>query len=98
MLGERRSIVIAGAGIGGLTAALALAKRGFPTIVCERTTKLSEVGAGIQLSPNVSSVLASLGIEKSLAGTAAEPRADSDEAALSFRDDCAPVGPGSCCL
>lgn len=75
MLGERRSIVIAGAGIGGLTAALALAKRGFPTIVCERTAKLSEVGAGIQLSPNVSSVLASLGIEKSLAGTAAEPRA-----------------------
>jgi 2-polyprenyl-6-methoxyphenol hydroxylase-like FAD-dependent oxidoreductase len=61
-LGERRNIVIAGAGIGGLTAALALAGRGFPTIVCERSDRLSEVGAGIQLSPNVSNVLAGLGI------------------------------------
>jgi salicylate hydroxylase len=73
-LGERRNIVIAGAGIGGLTAALALAGRGFPTIVCERSDRLSEVGAGIQLSPNVSNVLAGLGIGNALAETAATPR------------------------
>jgi salicylate hydroxylase len=73
-LGERRSIVIAGAGIGGLTAALALAERGFPAIVCERAERLSEVGAGIQISPNVSRVLAGLGIEKALAGIAATPK------------------------
>ncbi len=73
-MGERRNIVIAGAGIGGLTVALALAQRGFPAIVCERAEKLSEVGAGIQLSPNVGRVLAGLGLDKAVAGIAAEPR------------------------
>jgi salicylate hydroxylase len=72
-LGERRDIVIAGAGIGGLTAALALGARGYRSIVCERADKLSEIGAGIQLSPNVGRVLASLGLDKAIAAAATEP-------------------------
>lgn len=72
-MAERRDIVIAGAGIGGLTAALALAARDFQIIVCERAEKLSEVGAGIQLSPNAGGVLASLGLDKAIASAASEP-------------------------
>jgi salicylate hydroxylase len=55
-------MIVAGAGIGGLTAALALAKRGFSVSVIERAAELQEVGAGIQLSPNVTAVLAELGV------------------------------------
>jgi salicylate hydroxylase len=58
-----RTIVIAGAGIGGLTASLALAARGFDVIVLERETALQEVGAGLQLSPNASRILIELGLE-----------------------------------
>lgn len=72
-MAERRNIVIAGAGIGGLTAALTLAARNFHVIVCERSEKLSEVGAGIQLSPNAGRVLASLGLDKKIAAVASEP-------------------------
>ncbi len=45
-------ILIAGGGIGGLTAALALLKRGFDVDVYEQATELREVGAGVQLSAN----------------------------------------------
>ena len=45
-------LIIAGAGIGGLAAALALAKRGYPTRVLEQAPEIREVGAGIQLGPN----------------------------------------------
>jgi salicylate hydroxylase len=45
-------VVIAGAGIGGLSAALALARAGRKVIVIERAPALSEVGAGLQLAPN----------------------------------------------
>jgi salicylate hydroxylase len=47
-------IAIVGAGMGGLTAALALAKRGFTNIdVYESASNLGFVGAGIQLAPNM---------------------------------------------
>ena len=62
-----RSIVIAGAGIGGLTAALSVAARGFRAVIMERAEKLEEAGAGLQLSPNASRVLIDLGLEKALA-------------------------------
>jgi len=55
-------VVIAGAGIGGLCAALALAKRRFEVVVYEQSTQLGEVGAGLQLSPNAMCVLQNLGI------------------------------------
>jgi len=54
--------VIAGAGIGGLCAALAIAKRGFDVAVYEQSHQLGEVGAGLQLSPNAMHVLQALGI------------------------------------
>jgi salicylate hydroxylase len=57
-----RTIVIAGAGIGGLTAALALARAGFRAVILEQAARLEEAGAGIQLSPNATHVLGSLGL------------------------------------
>jgi len=67
------SVVIAGAGIGGLTAALALAARGCDVTLIERRTGFSEIGAGIQLSPNASRVLFGLGLGPALRHVATEP-------------------------
>jgi salicylate hydroxylase len=61
-----RTIVVAGAGIGGLTAALALARQQLRVIVLEKSEQLEEVGAGIQLSPNASRILIELGVDKHL--------------------------------
>jgi salicylate hydroxylase len=72
-MGERRTIIIAGAGIGGLTAALAVAAAGFRAIVVERASELSELGAGIQLSPNAGRVLAALGLDAAIAARSVEP-------------------------
>jgi salicylate hydroxylase len=70
-----RTIFVAGAGIGGLTAALALAARGFRVVVLEKAERLEEVGAGLQLSPNASSVLIGLGLKERLALRAVMPEA-----------------------
>jgi salicylate hydroxylase len=59
-------ILIAGAGIGGLTAALALLKRGFDVDVYEQAHELKEVGAGVQLSANGNRVLHELGLLETL--------------------------------
>lgn len=61
-----RSVIVAGAGIGGLTAALALARNGFRVTVLEQTERLSETGAGIQLSPNAARCLIDLGVGEQL--------------------------------
>ena len=61
-------ILIAGGGIGGLAAALALSRAGQPCLVLERAAKLGEIGAGIQLGPNAFAVFDALGI----GGTARE--------------------------
>jgi salicylate hydroxylase len=61
-----RTIVIAGAGIGGLTAALALARAGFRAVMLEQAAQLEEAGAGIQLSPNATHVLRELGLFEQL--------------------------------
>ncbi len=66
-------IVIVGAGIGGLTAALALIKQGFDVEVLEQAKQLGEVGAGLQISPNGNRVLAWLGLEEAVARIASEP-------------------------
>ena len=47
-----KQILIAGGGIGGLSAALALAGKGFDVAVFERAPEFGEIGAGIQLGPN----------------------------------------------
>jgi len=70
-----RTIFIAGAGIGGLTASLALAARGFRVVVLEKADRLEEVGAGLQLSPNASRVLIELGLQPRLAARAVIPDA-----------------------
>ncbi|MGC1779693.1 MAG: FAD-dependent monooxygenase [Xanthobacteraceae bacterium] len=57
-----RSVIVAGAGIGGLTAALALARSGFRVVVLEQAERLAEVGAGIQLSPNATRLLLELNL------------------------------------
>ena len=70
-----RTVVIAGAGIGGLTAALALAQRGFRVNVIEQAERLEAIGAGIQLSPNASRVLIGLGLGERLAPYVVAPQA-----------------------
>jgi salicylate hydroxylase len=68
-----RTVFVAGAGIGGMTAALTLAKKGFRVVVLEKAEKLEEAGAGLQLSPNASRILVELGLEPRLAGRAVVP-------------------------
>jgi salicylate hydroxylase len=70
-----RTVFVAGAGIGGLTAALALAAQGFRVVVLEKTERLEEAGAGLQLSPNASRVLIALGLAPRLAARAVTPDA-----------------------
>ena len=67
MVADGRTIYIAGAGIAGLTLALALAKFGATVVVLERTEKLETTGAGIQISPNARCVLDRLGLSRQLA-------------------------------
>ncbi|WP_312793896.1 FAD-dependent monooxygenase, partial [Tianweitania sp.] len=57
-----RPILIAGGGIAGLTAALALAAEGFSVRLFEATHEFGEVGAGLQLSPNATHILRRLGV------------------------------------
>ncbi|MEL0636265.1 FAD-dependent oxidoreductase [Marinomonas sp. TI.3.20] len=59
-------IAIVGAGIGGLSAALALATAGFKVTVFEQAKKIGEVGAGLQMSPNAMKVLRQFGLEDKL--------------------------------
>jgi salicylate hydroxylase len=68
-------IVIAGGGIGGLSAGLALARAGFEATVVERAPELTEVGAGLQLSPNAMKCLAHLGLADVAEAVSSEPQA-----------------------
>lgn len=72
-VGSREPVLIAGGGIGGLAAALALARRGWASIIAERRSEWSEAGAGIQISPNGYRVLERLGVAERLAPFAARP-------------------------
>ncbi len=69
-----RSISVIGGGIGGLAAALALARRGFEVTVVEQAHALREVGAGLQISPNGMAVLQALGVAEAVAETAPQAR------------------------
>jgi salicylate hydroxylase len=71
---ERRAL-IAGAGIGGLAAALALAQKAFKVDLFERAPALQEIGAGLQLTPNATRILARLGVLEAVRALATTPRA-----------------------
>lgn len=62
-----RKVTIIGAGIGGLTAATALARLGAEVVILERADAIREVGAGLQISPNGMTVLEALGLGTALA-------------------------------
>lgn len=64
--------IVAGAGIAGLTAAIALAHKGWRVRIRERAARLEPVGAGIQLSPNALDVLHRLGVPIDRVGVAAD--------------------------
>ncbi|MBA8876427.1 FAD-dependent monooxygenase [Phyllobacterium myrsinacearum] len=68
-------IIIAGAGIAGLTLALALSGRGFAVQIFEKSTVLAEAGAGIQLSPNATRLLGRLGVLDRLLPSSVQPDA-----------------------
>jgi salicylate hydroxylase len=70
---EHKQVVIAGGGIGGLAAAVACAQRGVPVQLIERAAQLSEVGAGIQIGPNVTRILQAWGLGAALMQVAAFP-------------------------
>src|SRR5215469_3150533 len=71
---HRVPILIVGGGIGGLAAALALARRGLTAHVLEQATVFGEIGAGIQIAPNASGVLDRLGTLEQIASCAVYPR------------------------
>src|SRR5262245_7963711 len=62
--------IVAGGGIGGLAAALALTRQGLPVKVLEQATQLGEIGAGIQLGPNAFAAFDALGVGEGARGRA----------------------------
>ncbi|ARM88286.1 salicylate hydroxylase protein [Rhizobium sp. CIAT894] len=64
---------IIGAGISGLTAALSLSRRGISSEIFEQAGELTEIGAGLQVSPNASRILAELGVLEELSKVWLEP-------------------------
>jgi salicylate hydroxylase len=75
MPGEKISVAIVGAGIGGLAAALSLLRAGVDVDVYEQAGALTEVGAGVQISPNASRILHRVGLAQALANTGVKPLA-----------------------
>jgi 2-polyprenyl-6-methoxyphenol hydroxylase-like FAD-dependent oxidoreductase len=76
-------ILIAGGGIGGLAAAYALACKGFPVRVLEQAAEFKELGAGIQLGPNIFRAIDKLGLKQALLADVWRPGAMEMRCALS---------------
>ncbi|TGQ52053.1 FAD-binding protein [Mesorhizobium sp. M1C.F.Ca.ET.193.01.1.1] len=81
-----RQVVIAGAGIAGLTAALAFAGRGSAVTVLEQARQIEAAGAGLQLSPNATRILSQLGALDRLRLSAIRPEAVVLKDAASLRE------------
>jgi 2-polyprenyl-6-methoxyphenol hydroxylase-like FAD-dependent oxidoreductase len=75
-MGQQRAIplLIVGGGIGGLATALALSRSGCQVHVLEQASEFGEIGAGIQLAPNASSVLNELGVLSQISACAVYPK------------------------
>ncbi|WP_220447002.1 FAD-dependent oxidoreductase [Nonomuraea deserti] len=67
-------VVVAGGGIGGLANAFALASAGFTVQVLERAPEFAEVGAGLQMAPNATRVLAEWGLLDEVLAAGVRPR------------------------
>lgn len=80
---QRDQVIIAGAGIAGLAAALACGRNAARVHVLERADRFGEVGAGIQIGPNVTRILHGWGLERQLAQVAAFPEQLQVRSALS---------------
>src|SRR5262245_12203744 len=76
-------ILIVGGGIGGLAAAYALARQGFPVRVIEQAPEFKEIGAGIQLGPNIFRALDKIGLKDAVLTDAHRPPAMEMRCALS---------------
>ena len=68
-------ILVAGGGIGGLAAAHALARKGFAVRVLEQAPEFREIGAGIQLGPNIFRALEKIGLKEAVLADAHVPPA-----------------------
>jgi salicylate hydroxylase len=82
MATKAHEVLISGAGLGGLTTALALQRMGLKVRVLEQAPALGDVGAGITLAPNATRVLDSLGLDQELAAVGTVP---SKQAVKHFR-------------
>lgn len=81
-----RSVIIAGAGVAGLTAALSFAAEGFSVTIFERAERLDQAGAGLQISPNATRILRRLGVLERLAADAIQPSAIALRRAVDLAD------------
>jgi salicylate hydroxylase len=68
--GDADRVLVAGGGIGGLAAALALVRQGFRVTVLEQSPQIGEIGAGIQLGPNAFHAFDALGVGEKARGRA----------------------------
>ncbi len=68
-------VIVIGGGIGGLSAALHLLRAGFDVQVYEQAPRITEIGAGIQISPNASRLLIRLGLKPALDAAGVFPKA-----------------------
>ncbi len=80
--GGSAPILISGGGIGGLATAYALARQGFAVRVFEQSPEFREVGAGIQLGPNIFRVLEKIGLKDAVLADAHRPPAQEMRDAL----------------
>ncbi len=90
-MARSRTLIVAGAGIGGLASTISLSKAGYRVIAVERASKIEEIGAGIQLSSNATRALDDLGVLESLRKRAVVPEAlivsDAENGAELVRSD-----------
>src|SRR6186997_2786880 len=80
---NRLPVLVVGGGIGGLATALALSRKGFPVRVLEQAPEFKEIGAGIQLGPNIFRALEKIGLRDAVLADAHRPPAMEMRCALS---------------